>query len=363
MKYWRGYLTAAILLVCTWGLREFAKAHTLLVDMVYPYVTRMTQLFLVDWSSGVDYCLWQALVLVLGVLALVTVVLMVILKWNPIQWFGWICATVAAVVFLTMGVFGLNEFSGPLSEDIRLTETDYTITELADAATYYRDKANALADTVSRNDYGDAAYAEFETLANLASDGFDKLVYEQSLSVFAGPAEPVKKLGWAEFFSGQGIVGMTVALTGEAAVNPQTPPVILPFAMCREMARRMSISIPKDASFASYLACTENEDIQFQYSGALMAYRYCIKALQELDTVTQADTAAQIAAKEGRNLKRDLALCDVFFRSKDMEDANTCDLLVSWHIQEVVLPSLIEEEDVFDPMDKTQVDLSDNPNA
>ena len=40
-----------------------------------------------------------------------------------------------------------------------------------------------------------------------------------------------------------------------------------------------------------------------------------------------------------------------------------CDLLVSWHIQEVLLPSLAVEEDPFDPLDKTQVDLTGIVNA
>ena len=35
-----------------------------------------------------------------------------------------------------------------------------------------------------------------------------------------------------------------------------------------------------------------------------------------------------------------------------------CDLLVSWHIQEILLPSLAEEENPFNPLDKTQVDLT-----
>ena len=34
------------------------------------------------------------------------------------------------------------------------------------------------------------------------------------------------------------------------------------------------------------------------------------------------------------------------------------DLLVSWHYQEVVLPTITEEEVAFDPKDETQVDLS-----
>ena len=38
------------------------------------------------------------------------------------------------------------------------------------------------------------------------------------------------------------------------------------------------------------------------------------------------------------------------------------DLLVSWHIQQIVLPSITVEEDPFNPYDSTQVDLSGNVN-
>ena len=363
MKYWRGYLTAGILLACTWALREFAKAHSVLVDMIYPYVTRMAQVFLSGWSSGVNFCVWQMLLLALIGLILASAVLMVILKWNPVRWGGWVCAVLAAVVFLNTGLYSLNQFSGPLSEDIRLEETDYNIVELENAAAYYRDQANALADQLPRDVKGDVMFADFKTLALQATKGFESLVYEKSLSVFAGPMEPVKKLGWAGRYTANGVTGVTVGLTGEAAVNPQTPPVLLPFAICREMARRSSIAIERDASFAACLACKENADSQFQYSGLLMSYRYCLKALVELDKVTGEGAAARVIAGESASLTRDLATCDRFYGNNPMKDAKACDLLVSWHIQEIVLPTQVEEEEGFNPLDKTQVDLSDNPNA
>lgn len=363
MKYWKGYLTAGILFACTWALKEFAKAHTALVDMIYPYVTRMMQMFLSDWSSGVDFCLWQVLILVAAALVVATLVLLVIFKWNPIQWFGWVCACVAVVMFLNTGLYGLNQFSGSLAEDIRLDETEYNITELERAAAYYRDQANKLADLMNRDSSGNVAFSDFETLAQRAPNGFETLVYKESLAVFSGPMEPVKKLGWAKNYTAQGITGITVGLTGEAAVNPQAPAVMLPFAMCQEMAHRMSILVPKDASFGAYMACMANVDPQFQYSGALMAYRYCLKALEELNSVTNTGIAKEIAELENANVRLDLLACDTFLRKGKPDDADTCDLLTSWHIQEVVLPALIEEEDLFDPLDKSQVDLSDHPYA
>ena len=38
-------------------------------------------------------------------------------------------------------------------------------------------------------------------------------------------------------------------------------------------------------------------------------------------------------------------------------------LLVSWHIQEIYMPAHQEEEQVFDPLDKNQVDISGMPGA
>ncbi len=357
MKYWRGYLTAGILLACAWALEAFAKGHVALMDTVYPYITRMMQMFLADWSGKVDFCVWQVLLLVLAAAAIGTLVLVLIFKWNPVQWFGWVCAVVAVVYFLNTGLFGLNLYAGSLAEDIRLEETDYTITELEKAAIYYRDQANRVSDLLQRDQNGEAVLSEFDVLAERAVNGYEKLVYEESLAVFAGPMQPVKKLRWHKNYTKQGLTGVTVGLTGEAAVNPDVPSVLMPFAICREMAHRASILIPKDASFGAYMACMANPDPQFQYSGALMGYRYCLEALEELGR------DAECRAGENANVRKDLDTCSAFLEKGEQDDADTCDLLTSWHIQEVVLPGLVEEEGAFDPLDKSKVDLSDNPRA
>ena len=355
MKYWRGYLVAAILLACNWALREFARAHTVLVDMIYPYMSRMVQSYLVDWSGGVSFCLWQVLLLLLLVFGLATVVLMVVFKWNPLQWLGWVCGVVAAVVLLNTCVYGLNEFSGPLAEDVRMGKTDYNIVELEEAAIYYRDLANALSEQITRDAEGKVVFDDFEVLATKAGDGFRSLVYDQSLAVFAGSAAPVKKLGWASQFTGWGIAGVTVGITGEAAVNPDAPAVMLPFVMCQQMAKRMSIVVPRDASFAGYLACKSNHNVQFQYSGMLMSYRYCLLALQRLDEVIESGAYNRVVAGQTAGVTQDLEQCDAFFGGRRQKDADTCDLLVSWHIEKIVLPAQQVEQEKFNPLDKEQV--------
>ena len=88
-----------------------------------------------------------------------------------------------------------------------------------------------------------------------------------------------------------------------------------------------------------------------------------MQMLQELDAVTNAGAAARVSAGENSNLKHDLKICDDFYGDGKMKDAKACDLLTSWYIQEIILPTQVVEEIVFDPLDETQVDLSGNVNA
>ncbi len=383
MKYWRGYLIAAILGAISWALLELAKKYTKLVDMVYPYITRTVQGFLSVWSSGTSLLLWQVALVVL-VLALVTsIVLLILFRWNPIQWGGWVVAVVALVYFMHTCVYGLNYHAGPLAEDVRLEVTEYTLLELEEATIYFRNQANALATEMPRDSKGNLDFSDFDTLAKQAGAGFEVLTYEESYSVFAGDLTPVKKLGFSGMYSSMGITGITIPITGEAAVNPEIPDVTLPFTMCHEMAHRMCIAVERDANFAGFLACRVNPDPQFQYSAYYMAFRYCYNALASVGSPEAAAAAARIYSGVNPELERDLQTYDKFFEDKKDDSATeladtvndtyiktsgdeagissygqVCDLLVSWHLQEIVAPAQKEEAtSTFDPYDEEQVDL------
>lgn len=388
MKYWRGYLVAGILAALTWGLTQFAQSHSALVDMIYPYVTRTVMSALADWSSGVSFCLWQVLLMFLIVGGLASIVLMVVLRWNPVQWLGWIMAVVSFVYFLHTGIYGLNYYAGPLTEDIHLNVTEYTVTELEQATVYFRDQANDLASRVSRDDAGNVQFPSFEELAQQAGEGFKVLTYDEGWSVFAGTRVPVKKLGWADMYTSMGIGGITIGITGEAAVNPQLPAISLPFTMCHEMSHRMSITTEQDANFAAFLACRANPAAEFQYSAYFMAFRYCYNALASLTTVTAQSALDRVSSGIAEQLQKDLAAYSAQLKAGQDEDATrlassandtylkasgddlgtesygaVADYLVSWYVQEFILPLHKDEEVTFDPMDKTQVDLSGIVNA
>ena len=384
MKYWRGYITAAIFAALTLGLTKFAEGHTGLVDMIYPYTTRLIQTSLAEWTSGADFCLWQLLAVVLVTAVVATLVIAVILRWNLIQWAGWVVAGCSFLWMMHTGIYGLNYYAGSIATDIRLEDAEYTVTDLIEATDYYMQIASELATQVPRDEAGNPQYPTFSEMAEMAAEGFETLAYEEYYAVFAGSTLPVKELGWADMYTSMGITGVTMPLTGEAAVNPQTPVVALPFVMCHEMCHRMCISVEKDANMGAFLACDANSDPIFRYSGYFMAFRYSYNALVSTGTSTAKLAASEIYARAGDLLKQDLKQYNDFFAEKKNETATqiagaandtyikvsgdeagtesyakVSDLMVSWYVQRIYLPAHQEEEEIFDPTDKNQVDLQE----
>ena len=379
MKYWRGYLTAGILALITVGLMLIAERFSQLVDMVYPYLTREVQTILAGWSSTVDFTLWQVLVVAMVLAVVVTLVLAITLKKSIVQWLGWVLAGASVIWLLHTGIYGLNYYAGPISDDVRLGNSEFTAEDLEKATIYFRDMANQMAKEMPRDENGKLIFDDFDTLALQAGQGFNALAYEQSGSIFAGCTIPVKKLGWADMYTSMGITGVTMPLTGEAAVNPQIPSISLPFTMCHEMAHRMSIATEDDANFAAFLACLANEDKQFQYSAYYMAFRYCYSALYSAGTSETAAAAARIDLEINDYLRYDLTQYDKFFtKHRDDTLSNIADsvndtyikvsgdengtasygqvsiYLVNWYLEELVYP-LEEDDSGFDPMDKDYV--------
>ncbi len=362
MKYWRGFLVAGILGACTWALLEFAKTHTVLIDMVFPYISRMICSSAAQWSASVSFCLWQVLLVGIGVGVLAFIALAVALRWNIIQVTGWITAVVSLVVLFNTGIFGMNKYSGPLADDIYLEVTDYDIVQLEKAATYYLENARSMEQSIL---FAGGTAPDFDALAENAWKGYDSLVYKNSYSVFAGSHVPVKKLGWQSYYTKNGITGVTVPLTGEAAVNPNVPDALLPFAICHEMAHRMSIHSDRDANLAAFLGCRANENPYFAYSGYLNAYRYCYNALHSFSSEAAVSAVANLNAMASEKILADIAKIDNFYQGAENSTTyrENVQLFVSWYLQEIYFPIYGNNGPTFDPLDETQVDLSGNVNA
>lgn len=368
-----GYLLAVISLGIYFAMTALAKRYCQLLDTFYPYVTRWGQRVLSAISSVFPFTLWQVLAVLLVLLLIFTFALAIRRKRSLIRWLGWVLAVVSLGWCAHVGIYGLNFYASALSEDIRMDKVPLQQTDLENALIYFRDQANALADSLPRDAGGNLLYDDFDTLAEMAANGYRNLTQE-GYAVFAGSWLPPKKLSWAWAYNAMGICGVSMALTGEASVNPEIPNMSIPFVMCHEMSHRMCIALEDDANFAAFLACQANDDAQFQYSAYYMAYRYCYNAL------AKADPAAlqQIHNGVNESFRRDLKFYDAFFaREKKQVATNVANTannayiqasgdkngtasygmvatqLTTWYLQQTHQEE--NEESKFDPTDKDYI--------
>lgn len=278
MKKYVGYIVAAASLLFTALITLFARNFGTLLDGFYPYFSRVMQGILARIASIAPFVWWQLIVVAMGILLVVSFVFLFIRKRSFVRWLGWVLAVACLLWTAHTTVHGLNFYTSSLSERMHMENGDISAADLKAAMTYFRDRANELALSLPRDAEGNLIYDDFDTLAEKAGAGFEKLKSE-GYSVFPGSTLPVKKLGWARLYSAMGICGVTMAVTGEAAVNADIPNMSLPFVMCHEMSHRMAIATEDDANFAAFLACIANDDPQFQYSAYYSAYTYCYNEL------------------------------------------------------------------------------------
>lgn len=372
MKNLRGIIVAAVFAALSLLLQTVARHFDVLMDMAYPFFSKTAVEFLGSTVGGSDVCLWQVILAVYLAAVVVTLGLMILFRWNVFRWLGWVLAPAAIVYFLFTALWGLNYYNRPINESMKLEVPDYTVADLQEAARFYGQRANRLSTQVSRDSGGNVELPTLAELNQAAEEGYNELVW--NYSIFAGSRGPVKALGWSSKFSAMGIDGVTVALTGEAAVNLEQYASRIPFNVCHEIAHLLAIAREDEANFAGFLACEASGDPLFQYSGYLEAFLYCANALYDTDRdaweavwqdMSQAllhdvEQLNQVAAgREGPVQDRAQAVHNSYLQSNGQAEGiesygQVTDLLVAWY-QDQYVEDDTPEPTRFDPYNYDEV--------
>ena len=275
-------ILSAIFLVLTGVMAAVAHSAPELVFAFYPDLSRKILSALASVTAVVPFCVWEILLL-LAVLWLIYTLVNVFRRHGR-GFFAWVSGIVLALsvfAFAFVGVWGLNHFGPTVAESLSLSVREYSVAELTEATRYYAAEATRLAPSIARDAGNVGQFSDFDTLAKQAGAGYEPLA--QKYALFTGSTARVKKLATWKMFSHFGVTGIFVCVTGESCVNPDTYAAWLPFTMCHEIAHRQAVAAEDGANFCAYLACMENPNVEFQYSGAMAAYIYCSNALMKAD--------------------------------------------------------------------------------
>lgn len=289
---------AGILMVCARQVPGFAEWYAVHIYQKLTAVTgRVTGL---APFSVVEIGLYVLLILlpVTGIGAVVKSVRFGQGGENALCWASGLFLTASALLFLYAANCGVNYQRESFSEKTGLAAKQYTAEELKQVCLWLTEEVNALAGQVERGGSGemilaapavekkDAAAAEYEemplqVLGDTAVQAMTDLAeeYPDMKGYYPHP----KPVCVSEILSYQNLSGVYSPFTIEANYNADMVDYNIPFTLCHELSHLRGFMQEEEANFIAFLACIGSDNRDFEYSGYLTGWVYCINALRRAD--------------------------------------------------------------------------------
>lgn len=231
--------------------------------------------------SASEILLYLALIVILGTLIRALYQLLIPKKGSAsiASWFSTLTLFVCILLFVFVFQCGINYQRTSFSKKEGIPASEYTVDSLSAVCTRLTGEVNARSAQVSRNSEGfmtlseDSGSEAVKAMTNLA----------QSHSSLQGFYPRAKKLLLPHLLSTFGLSGIYSPFTIEANYNNGMTPYNIPFTACHELSHLRGFMREDEANFIAFLACTSYGNPDFQYSGYLSAWHYCMNELNRLN--------------------------------------------------------------------------------
>ena len=197
-------------------------------------------------------------------------------------WFSKVILAVSVLALLYTVGCGINYRRNSFSTEERIVTSVYGTDELEKICVWLTEEVNARAEEVPRDGQGVMELSGPE--GEGAAEAMEMLA-EEFPSLEGYYPEP-KEVIVSEILSFQGLTGVYSPLTVEANYNGDMTPYNIPFTVCHELSHLRGFMEEKEANFIAFLACIGSDRTDFQYSGYLSGWTYCMNALYRTDRET-----------------------------------------------------------------------------
>jgi len=189
----------------------------------------------------------------------------------------------AAVIYFVFHInWGLNYFRLPLYKTLHIENTPYTTEDLFQFTNSLIIKSNTIHLSITGNDtiMVDNVLTKNEIKAS-SHTAYEQLKIKYPQFTYSKPA--VKHSLFSLPLTYMGFAGYLSPITNEAQVNYLIPKNSYPATICHEIAHQTGIASESEANFVGYLAAIHATESFFNYSGYIMALRYCLFELYRKD--------------------------------------------------------------------------------
>lgn len=220
-----------------------------------------------------------------------------------------IAAYASLLYILFMFLWGFNYNRLPLNQIMGLELKKASKSELSELCDNLIKKANNLRAVVQEDSEGVMEIiGGYKNIFNRAQKGYDSAseVYME----FGGKYGLPKAILLSKVMSYTGITGIYMPYTGEANVNINETDMMLPATVLHEMAHQRGFAREDEANYIAYLSCSMHPDVDFQYSGVMLALTYSMNALARKDM----EAYIKLAKTYSEGVRRDLRYYSNFWK-------------------------------------------------
>ena len=193
--------------------------------------------------------------------------------------------------FLFIILWGLNYNRMPLETTLienynfkynkSISGIDKTKEDLANLYEFLIENANETRKLVKSSDGVMKANTDYKGIINRAYLGYENIL--DLLPNLSGNYSNAKYVMSSKLMCYTGITGIYFPFTGEANVNVAIPDIYIPSTTLHEMAHQRGYASEDEANFIAYLASINHPDIDFKYSGYILALNHTANALYSTD--------------------------------------------------------------------------------
>lgn len=190
------------------------------------------------------------------------------------------CFVLVSVLFLVyVANCGVNYHRDSFAKRSGIELEPYTIEELVEVCEMMTEHVNYYAELVARDEQGVMVLSDdVQTEARLQMHNLSQ-EYPELTGYYPQP----KKLLAHWILSVQQVSGIYSPFTIEANYNSGMVDYNVPFTACHELSHLRGFMQEQEANFIAYLACANSENVEFQYSGSMLGWIYCLNELYEED--------------------------------------------------------------------------------
>lgn len=291
------YTTRAVLLLLfpiSLLLTNLAKSNPWFVEryyssLFYPYLSRVVSFLpsLFNFSVAEAIIVLAPCALLLFVIVKVVhfirlkVKIVEIIKAAAVFFLNLLCGF-SLLYFIFISFWGINYYRPRLTELAGFDSSNITDTELYTVSGYLAKSLNDIRVNLSEDENGVVKSKKSLTeILSGSKEGYLFLCENYEFIKFI--PHSAKPVFLSEQLSYLGISGIFIPHTAEPNVNVIISPCMLQATLCHEQAHQLGFAREEEANFISFLACINSTDLEFKYSGLMLAFIHSSNAYYRVD--------------------------------------------------------------------------------